>query len=105
MAVKSSLRPMRAGHSGRNTEADEDGTADPALDAWEHAAPAQPLARSSGAERPERIGDEPEYEEREPECDDLERDAAVRVDELRQEGEEEERRLGIQHVDDDSVAK
>jgi len=39
------------------------------------------------------------------ECRELQPDRARRIDELRQEGEEEGRRLGIERLDEDAVAK
>ena len=61
----------------------------------------QQAADRSGRERVERVGDEPEPDEDEAEDERLRPDtAAVGIDELRQEGEEEERRLGIEDVHD-----
>jgi hypothetical protein len=67
---------------------------------------AQPRAGAAGDERPCHVGAErDQHEQSAQECA-LERNvAARRRDELRDEGEKEQRRLGIQDVDDDAVAK
>src|SRR5439155_13516905 len=86
-------------------EADEDGPREVALDERETSTPAQPLAERPGDEGPRAVADEAERREQEPEKQDLHPDRpARRVDELRQEREEEERRLRVQHVDDDPLA-
>ena len=51
-----------------------------------------------------RSVDERDHDEDEPEHGELAARRAIRVDELRQEGEEEERRLRVQDVDDDALA-
>src|SRR5437660_8637377 len=62
---------------------------------------AEQTADPAGGYREERVGDEAEADERESEHERLRPDAAaIRCDELGQEGEEEERRLGIEDVDD-----
>ena len=59
----------------------------------------EPTASPSSAYA--RVADEAERDEHEAEHDDLRpHGAAVRVDELRQEREEEERRLRVEDVDD-----
>ena len=64
----------------------------------------QPGARARN-QRPDAVADEREHDEHEPEDHELHRHVAGRdVHELRQEGEEEERRLRVQHVDDDPLA-
>src|SRR4029434_5414903 len=66
----------------------------------------QPLAGGAGQERVAAVGDEAEQGEQQAEEDDLRDEmAALGLDELRQEGEEEESRLGVQQVDDEAVAE
>ena len=83
------------------TEADEDR----ARAVAERLAPAAERTRDrSGRERVERVGHEAEQHEQDAEDEDLRpRFAAARIDELRQECEEEQRRLRVQDVDDDSL--
>src|SRR5688500_6559495 len=60
-------------------------------------------AREQGVET---VGAESEYDEGDAEQGYLRRDHATRgVDELRQEGQEEERGLGVEHVDDHALGE
>src|SRR5205085_5673868 len=66
----------------------------------------QPLARGAGDERVAAVGDEAQERKEQAEKGDLGREVtALGFDELRQEGEEEQRRLGVQQVDNEAVAK
>ena len=61
-------------------------------------------ASGSGGERPAKVEHEGDRDEDEPEQRDLEgRMGGVRVDELRQEGEEEEGDLRVEGVDEDAL--
>ena len=64
----------------------------------------QALRRAAGDQRPAAVEHEGNEDEADAEHAGLERDRSARgVDELRQECEEEQRRLGVEHVHDDAV--
>src|SRR5258707_1337324 len=81
--------------------------AEPDEDPARRVADCLPAAADEAADRParERVragADQPERHPAEAEHGDLRPDGSVAVDELRQEGEEGQGRVRIQHVDDDS---
>ena len=72
----------------------------------EAARPAQHVAGRSRSQCPDRVGDQAERREGQAEERDLQRRmTAVRLDELGQEGEKEQRRLGVEDVDDHPLCK
>src|SRR5947208_8791991 len=94
----------RRSECGDGAEADEDGARDVALDRRKARAAAESLAERAGHQRPRGVAEGAEHGKEQPEDEDLHpRRAAARVDELRQEGEEEERRLRVEDVDDDAL--
>ena len=68
------------------------------------AAAAEAAREQIGEERVQAVGRERDRREREPEHRDLRRNGRAAVDELRQEGEEEQRRLRVEDVDDHALA-
>src|SRR5205814_9969555 len=95
----------RLGQGRDGAEADEDRPGDVALQLREADAAAEPLTERAGDEGPGAVAEEPEEREEEAERQDLRPGrAAGGLDELRQEGEEEERRLRVEHVHDDALA-
>ncbi len=97
---------MRPGERGHDAEADEDRARDVALNARPAAALPQGLSGRAGRQGPDRIRHEAEQHERQPEHDDLGRGPSERgVDELRQEGEEEQRGLWIEDVHDHALGE
>src|SRR6185436_10021294 len=88
----------------RHAQSDVHAAGDPALAGQEARAAAQPAGGGAGAQRVGAVGDGAQQDEEQAEREDLRLRAAPReVDELRQEREEEQRRLGIQDIDDDAV--
>src|SRR5205814_5432262 len=95
----------RPGQRRDGAESDEDRPGDVALHLREADAAAEPLTERAGDEGPGAVAEEPEEREEQAERQDLRPGRAARgLDELRQEGEEEERSLGVEHVDDDALA-
>src|SRR4029078_10123089 len=89
------------GGSGESAETDENGARDVSLHGEEAPAGAQVLRGRSGRQRPDAVADHREDDEDEAEhCDLCARVPLLGVDELWQEGEEEERRLRVEHVHD-----
>ncbi len=100
------LFPLVAREHRGQAQPDEQRAADTALDLEIALVAAQPLAGGAGQEGVAAVGDEAERGKQQAEEDDLRREmAALGLDELRQEGEEEESRLGVQQVDDEAVAE
>lgn len=63
-----------------------------------------PTGETTGREGVPAVADQGEHDEAEPEDADLLVHRPLHgVDELRQEGDEEQRRLGVQQIDEDSV--
>jgi diguanylate cyclase (GGDEF)-like protein len=100
--LEPSVGPVRPGERRDDSQAQEDGARDPALDLRERRAASQDAAGGSRHERPRGIAGGRDQHEDAAEQRQLQADRPVRIDELRQEREEEERRLRVQHVDDDS---
>src|SRR2546428_5286796 len=102
--VTSLVPPHRRGERGDGAEPDEDAARHEALDAQIARTAAHPVAERARDERPRAVAHEAEAGEEQAEQQDLQPGGAARgVDELGQEREEEERRLRVQHVDDDSL--
>ena len=98
------LRP-RVGERRGDAEADVHAPGHPALAGHEPRArrPDPPPRRARG-DGVEPVGHEAEHHEDEPERQHLRADGTTGgIDELRQEGQEEQRRLRVQHVDDGAV--
>src|SRR5262245_42906529 len=92
------------GGSGDQAESDEDRARDPPLYLQPRAALAEPAPRRAGREGPHRVARERDDDEDQAEQEDLARHpAGVRIHELRQEREEEDGRLRVQHVHDDAL--
>src|SRR5262245_61822932 len=97
---------MIARERRRYAEPDEDHAADVALEAEIGAALLQPVAGSARGERVAAVADEAERRKQQAEENDLRGHvAAVDLHELRQEGQEEQRGLRVEQVDDEAVAK
>src|SRR6266851_1921595 len=100
------LLPVGAREGRRHAEPDVHASRDPALTPHELGIPVQPVRGRPRPPRVEAVRDHAQPDEEQPKAQDLGADvAARRHDELRQEGEEEQRRLGVEHVDDDAVQK
>src|SRR6185503_18413263 len=98
------LLPAVAGEGGSEPEADEDAAGDVALDPEEAAAPLEPAAGGAGQDGVEAVADDAEGHEDQSEAEDLESQLAPgRIRELREERQEEERRLRVQDVDHDAL--
>src|SRR5690606_8995940 len=95
-----------AGKSGRDAQADQQRTAHVALEAQVAAALPPPAARGAGRQRIAGVAREPQHGEHQAQENDLHGHmAAADVDELRQERQEEQRGLGVEQVDDETVAE
>src|SRR4051794_8694502 len=95
-----SALPRRRRQRREGAEADEDAARHEPLRPYVTVAPAQPFAERARDEGVRAVADEAESGEDQPEQQDLlRRPAAGRVDELRQEREEEERGLRVEDVD------
>src|SRR5262249_47255755 len=106
LRVRLGLFPLVAGEHRRHAEADEQRAADIALELEVAPAAAQPLTGGAGDEGVAAVGDEAQQGEEQAEEGDLACEMpARRLDELRQESEEEQRGLGVEQVDDEAVAE
>src|SRR5829696_6681036 len=105
-SLRTTLFSLAARERRSHAEADEQRTADVALDLEIALALPQPLAGRAGDQGVAAVGDEAQGGEQQAEEDDLRHQmAAFGFDELRQEGQEEKRRLGVEQVDDEAVAE
>src|SRR5919202_5042350 len=103
---RQSACPAVAGERGDHPEGDEGGADHVALAAEQPDVAAQPRPQTPGDQRVGPVGAQAEQHEHHPEGGHLERHrAAGGVDELRQEGEEEQRQLGVQHVDQHALVE
>ncbi len=92
-----------ARHERCDAEPDEHRSRDPPLEPEEPTAVTEDGTRRAGSEGPHEVARERDEHEDRPEHRQLRPGGGVRIDELRQEREEEQGRLRVQHVDDDSL--
>ena len=90
--------------SRQRAEPDEDRPRHVALDPEERPAPAEHRAGRPRDERPHQVARERDHDEDRARGQRAAARRGVRIDELRQEREEEERRLGVEDVHDDALA-
>ncbi len=94
-----------AGKGGGHTESDEHATGDITFPAQVVTIALHPSPSRAGDQRIKAITRQTHQCEQQTEEGDLERHRTARgIDELRQEGQEEQRRLRIQQIDDETVA-
>ena len=87
-------------------QADKRAAGEPALEAQEGPIAAEQITRGPGREREHPVAYDAETHEGEAENENLPMQPATRgIDELRQEGEEEDRRLRIEEIDDEAVTE
>ena len=93
-----------SGQRRRGSERQVHASRDEALPVREPGPRAKPAAERPGRERPAEVEHDRDGQEDEAENEDLHGGStACRVDELRQEGDEEQRNLGVQDVDEDAL--
>jgi ferritin len=89
-----------------HTEPEQDAARGPPLRTQGASPPAKPPGRGPRGEGVDPVADDRQENKDEPEGGDLERNSTLGdVDELREEGKEEQRGLRVQHVDNDALRK
>jgi hypothetical protein len=89
-----------------HAEPEQDAARGPTVRTQGAPAPTKPPGRGPRGEGVDPVTDDGQENKDEPEDGDLERNSTLGdVDELREEGEEEQRGLRVQHVDDDALRK